>query len=181
MGHVAIPYEWKEFLFHGRCSFNVTSILTSGLIFGGRESKDGRQTIFFTPLDPFGDNADEGGPGDDLSKPRQVHYYSKWHITQDAVYFVNFARAHDNGLRFWKTSSTAVIENKSVPADCTHRVISQTGKRTLFEGLSTPRPAPKIVFECAWQSQQQQQDTYVSASSRTRQLVRRVEREQGGD
>ena len=46
-------------------------------------------------LDPFGDNADEGGPGDDLSKPRQVHYYSKWHITQDAVYFVNFARAHD--------------------------------------------------------------------------------------
>ena len=48
MGHVAIPYKWKDFLFHSGCSFNVTSILTSGLTAGGRECR-GRQTIFFTP------------------------------------------------------------------------------------------------------------------------------------
>ena len=42
--------------------------------------------------------------------------------------------------------------------------------------------APKIVLKSAWQSQQeQQQDTSESVSSRTRQLVRRVEREQRGD
>ena len=27
MGHVAIPFKWKEFLFHRGCSYDVTSIL----------------------------------------------------------------------------------------------------------------------------------------------------------
>ena len=49
-----------------------------------------------------------------------------------------------------------------------------------FERLSTPRPAPKIVLESAWQSQQQQQqqqqDTSESGSSGTRKLVQRVEK-----
>ena len=70
MGHVAIPYKWKEFLFHRGCSYDVTSILKSGLNTGGRESKEGRQTIFFTPLNSFGDNPDEEEPSDDLSKPK---------------------------------------------------------------------------------------------------------------
>ena len=71
MGHVAIPYIWKEFLFHRGCSFDVTSILRSGLIAGGRESKEGRHTIFFTPLNPFGDNPDEeeAGAGETLAAP----------------------------------------------------------------------------------------------------------------
>ena len=185
MGHVAIPYKWKEFLFHRGCSFDVTSILTSGLIAGGRESKEGRQTIFFTPLNPFGDNPDEEEPSEDLSKPRKVHYHSEWKSRQDAVYRINLARAQDKGLRLWQTRSNAVIVYNSVPADCIDKMISRKGERTLFERLSTPRPAPKIVLESAWQSQQQQQqqqqDTSESASSRTRQLVRRVAREEQGN
>ena len=53
MGHDAIPYKWKDFLFHRECSFDVTSIA------GGRESKEGRQIILFTLLIPFGDYPDE--------------------------------------------------------------------------------------------------------------------------
>ena len=68
VGHVAIPYKWKEFLFHRGCSCNVTSLLKSGLFAGGRESKEGRRTIFFTPLNPLEDNPDEKEPGDDLPK-----------------------------------------------------------------------------------------------------------------
>ena len=49
MCHVAISYKWKEFLFHRGCSCDVTSIVKPGLIAGRRESKEGRQTIFFTP------------------------------------------------------------------------------------------------------------------------------------
>ena len=70
MGHVAIPYKWKEFLFHRGCSFDVTLILRSGLIAARRQSNEGRQTIFFTPLNPFGDDPDEEEPSDDLPKPR---------------------------------------------------------------------------------------------------------------
>ena len=99
MDHVAIPYKWREFLFHRGCSFDVTSILKAGLIAGRRQSKERRQTIFFTPLSPFGDNPDEEEPSDDLSKPRKVHYYSKSKNSQDAVYWLNSARAQDKGLR----------------------------------------------------------------------------------
>ena len=79
MGHVDVPYKWKEFLFHRGCSFNVTSILTSGPITGGRESKEGRQTIFFTPLNPFGDKIQSKKDlAMTFSKSRKVHYHSKW-------------------------------------------------------------------------------------------------------
>ena len=95
MGHVDIPYKWQEFLFHRGCSHDVTSILKSGLMAGGRECKQGTRTIFFTPLNPFADNPDEEEPCDDLSKPRKVHYHSKWKPRQDAVYWINLARAQD--------------------------------------------------------------------------------------
>ena len=64
-----------------------------------RQSKERRQTIFFTPLSPFGDNPDEEEPSDDLSKPRKVHCYSKWKNSQDAVSWLNSARTQDQGLR----------------------------------------------------------------------------------
>ena len=169
MSHVAIPYKLKEFLFHRGCSVHVTSILKSGLIAGRRESKEGRLTIFFTPLNPFGNNPDEEEPSDDLSKPRKVHCHSKGKNYQDAVHWINLARAQDKGLRFWQTRSHAVIVYNSVLADCIHKVICQKGEGTLFERFSTPRPAPKILLKSAWQSQQQQQqqqDTSESASSK---------------
>ena len=80
-------------------------ILKSGLISGGWESKEGRQTIFFTPPIQFGDNPGEEHPTDDFSRPRKVHYYSKWKTRQDAVYWINLARAQDKWLRFWQTRS----------------------------------------------------------------------------
>ena len=104
-----------------------------------------------------GKNPDKEEPSDDLSKPKKVHYYSKSKNSQDAVYWINSARAQDKGLRFWQTRSHAVIVYSSVSADCIYKVISQKEERTLFERLSTPRPAPKTVLESAWQSKQQQQ------------------------
>ena len=88
MGHVAVPYTWKEFVFHRGCSFHINSVLETGLIAGGRESKERRQTIFFTPLNPFlGDNPDEEAPSDDLSVPMKVHYHSNEKLSQNAVHW----------------------------------------------------------------------------------------------
>ena len=127
MGHVANPYIRKEFLFHRGCSYNVQSILKSGLVAGGRESKQGRQTIFFTPLNPSGQNPDEEKFNSDFSKLRKVHYESKWKANQDAVYWISLARAKDKGSQFRQTRSHAIIVCSSVPS----------------------RPAPKIVLESA--------------------------------
>ena len=85
--------------------------------FGGRESKEGRQTLFFTPLTPNGDISDEEEPSNDLSKLRKVHYHSGWKHTQDAVFWINLARAQDS-LQFWQTRSHAVSVHRSVLAGC---------------------------------------------------------------
>ena len=80
MGHVATPYKWKEFLFHRGCSFTVTTILTSGHIAGGREGKEGRQTIHRSgTIHP-----DEEEPCDDIKTEKST--LSQWvENTQDAV------------------------------------------------------------------------------------------------
>ena len=70
LGHVAIPYNWKEFVFDKGSSFDCTSILKSGLAAGGRTSKDGRPTVFFAPLNPiFETDPEEILTSDDFAKP----------------------------------------------------------------------------------------------------------------
>ena len=44
-----------------------------------------------------------------------------------------------------------------MPPDCIFNVIAKTGEQTLFDRLSTPRPAPKVILRSSWQVQQQQQ------------------------
>ena len=148
MGHVAIPCKWKEFLFHRGSSYDVQSILRSGFIGGGRKSKEGRQTIFFTPLSPFVDNPDEE-PSDDLSKQRKVHYHSKWKPRQDAVYWINLARAQEKEQQFWQTRSHAVIGNSTVPSGCIYKVISQRrGKNFICKTLDASSRTEDSTQEC---------------------------------
>ena len=63
-------------MLHRGCSYNMKSVLDKGLIAGGRETKGGRLSIFFTPLNPVAENSDEEEPGDDLTVPRKVHHRS---------------------------------------------------------------------------------------------------------
>ena len=53
MGHVLRPLNRKEFVFHRGCSFNLKSILGAELIAEGREGRESRHTIFFTPFEPM--------------------------------------------------------------------------------------------------------------------------------
>ena len=45
MGHVAIPYIRKELVFHRGCSFDIKSILETGLI-AGKKRKQGVKTNY---------------------------------------------------------------------------------------------------------------------------------------
>ena len=69
-------------------------------------------------------------------------------------------------MQLWQRRSHAISVCRFVLADCIYKVISQRGEKTLFERLSTPRPAPKIVLKSNWHSQQQQlPDTLDSPTS----------------
>ena len=69
---IEIPLGWTEYLFHVGCSRTMHSIFQAGLIAGGKDAKEGQQTVFFTALDPTGDEIDE--EYEDLTKPRKVHH-----------------------------------------------------------------------------------------------------------
>ena len=51
--------------------------------------KEGGQTVFFTPLDPIGDETEE--EYDDLTSPRKAHK-NKWTSSQDAISWVNLGK-----------------------------------------------------------------------------------------
>ena len=177
MGHVANSIYWTEFVFHRGCSFNVNSILTTGLIARGRGSKEGRQTIFFTPLNPLGENPDDEAPSDGLSIPRKVHYKR----TQDAVYWIHLARAQDHGLRFWQTRSNAIFVHNPVPADCIYEVTSQKRTSNVIRETLNISTCAKVSLRSTWHPQQQrphpeQQDS-ESGSTCTGKPVRDMQNE----
>ena len=99
--HVLIPYNWKDFIYHRGSVYNQVSITKSGPV---KESKEGRRTVFFTPLDPFGSDAHEQEePSEDYSRPRKVHCHSHWRNDHNAVYWVELSRAQDLRLQFGQT------------------------------------------------------------------------------
>ena len=155
LGHVLIPPCWKEFVFHRGFSFNVTSILDAGLIAGGRQGRETRRTVFFTPLNPRG-TEEEQEYCDDLTKARKVYYKTGWKHSENAVYWIHLGRAQERGIAFWQSKSHAIITNSTTPLDCIERVISQRGEMTVHERSSTPSPAPRIVLTTAWCEQQQE-------------------------
>ena len=154
MGHVAIPIEWKEFLFHRGYSFNTNP--RYGTHRSGKESKEGRQTVFFTPLDPWRDETEEEFDSD-LFKSRTVHYQSKWKYSQDVVYLIHVTKTQEKTLTFCKTRSHVIIVHDSVSADCIEKMVSENGETILQQRLSTSRSAPRIILKSVWNSQHQQQ------------------------
>ena len=138
MVYIPIPYNWKEYIFHKGCSCSIQSILENGLIPGGKESDKGRQSVFFTPLSPFGGDSDEEEPNDDYTVPQKMHYHNHWKHDQDAVYWVKNPEHKINDCNSGKRSHMQSSYNR---ATC------QNEDRTLFERLSTPRPAAESHTE----------------------------------
>ena len=132
MSYVLILYDWKEFIFHRISACNQWSITTTGLVAGGKESKE--------------------GPSEDFSKRRKVHCQS--HCRRD---WTRLSRAQDHRSQFWKTKSNAIVVCDSVPKDCIERVVCDDGDRVLFQRVLTPRPRPKVALRSKWQISQQQQ------------------------
>ena len=75
MNYTLIPYKWKEYIFHKGISWNFQSILESGIIPGGKENDRARQAVFFTPLNPFGNDLEEEEDHHFVyTLPQKIHY-----------------------------------------------------------------------------------------------------------
>ena len=73
MNYVKILYKWKQFIYHVGRARDQYSIAEIRLVAGGKERKEGRQTIFFTLLDPCNSGADEANPLQILRKQEKYN------------------------------------------------------------------------------------------------------------
>ena len=130
MNYAMIACRWKQFIiYHVGRARDQYSVAETGLVAGGKERKEGRQTIFFTPLDPFSSDADEAEVMTEIKKPWNVHYHIHWRPEQDPVYWIHVSTAQDAGLEFWQTGSNDIITYQSVPKECVVKVVSESGER----------------------------------------------------
>ena len=150
MNYVMIPYIFKRFIHHVGRARDRYSFAEIGLVAGGKERKEGRQTTFFIPLDPFNSDADEAESITDTTNPRKVQYQIHWRPEQDAVYWTHVSTAQDAGLEFWQTGSNAIITYQSVPKECVVKVVSESGRREFLARQLTPRERPKVTLRPSW-------------------------------
>ena len=99
--NVLIPDNFFEYIYHVGCYSNLHSVITSGLIAGGKNSSRDRQTVFFTAVYPLATRCQEQKEVD-LTKPRFAAYKQQWKVHQNSVYWVDIKLAQSKGLKFSK-------------------------------------------------------------------------------
>ena len=132
-GNVMLPMNFVEYIYHVGCSHDLPAIIQCGLDCRRKRYKKGRQTVFFTAVDPVQETQGEE-PDYDVAQPRIVPYNSKRKVHQNAVYRVNLPGAQKKGLTFYQTQSSAIILHDPVPADCVARVVNMKSKRNSVRG-----------------------------------------------
>ena len=135
------------YIYHVGSSFNLKSIVSNGLVPGGQEL-NGRQSVYFLPVDPR--DEDHRDPEViDYSVPRRARYLQKsWKRHQDTVFWVNIDQAIiREGLRFYQTKSNAIILQGVLPPSCIVKAERLKGGEKLYERqYLSPRSPPKIVL-----------------------------------
>ena len=74
--NVETPYNWTEYIYRAGSSLDLHSVIQSGWITGGKDKKDGRQTVCFTAVDRLSQlQRDEPH---DVTKSRMLSYRTRW-------------------------------------------------------------------------------------------------------
>ena len=106
--HVLIGLGIFPYIYHVGSNFNISSILSNGLILGGQNSSR-EQSVFFLLVDPRDENHRDL-ENIDYSVPRRARYMQNaWKRHQDTVFWIdiNFGIIKE-GLKFYQTRSNAM-------------------------------------------------------------------------
>ena len=121
--------------------------------------------IFFWCSINFGEWTNSGWKGKRQIPTCSLFYTStSWRLITLSIreYTTTLIGKHHQDAEYWT----------SVTRDCIHRVISQNRDRVIFEGLATPRTAPKLTLKSNWFVQQQQQRQSIPKEDVKKQLER---------
>ena len=143
--HVLISPGIFPYIYHVGSNFNISSILSNGLIPGGQELSR-RQSVFFLPVDPRDENHRDP-ENIDYSVPRRARYVQNtWKRHQDTVFWIDIDLGIiKEGLKFYQTRSNAIILQGVLPPSCIVRAERFKGGEPLYKRqYLSPRPPPKI-------------------------------------
>ena len=132
------------YIYHVGSNFNISSILSNGLIPGG-QNLSRRQSVFFLLVDPRDENHRDPETID-YSVPRRARYkQNTWKRHQDTVFWIDVDLAFRKGLKFYQTRSNAIILQGVLPPSCIVRAERLKGGEPLYKRqYLSPRPPPKI-------------------------------------
>ena len=143
--HVLIAPGVFPYIYHVGSNFNISSILSNGLIPGGQELST-RQSVFFLPVDPRDENHRDP-ENIDYSMPRRARYVQNtWKRHQDTEFWIDIDLGIiKEGLKFYQTRSNAIILQGVLPPSCIVRAERLKGGEPLYKRqYLSPRPSPKI-------------------------------------
>ena len=102
--NVLIPYGWTDKTDRVGSTFDYRSLSEGGLIAGGIGVRQGRQTCFFTAVDPM--NVSMLTPRDEPNESRKIPY--KLTGDEGTTCLLDLKTAHDKGWVFWQTITHAI-------------------------------------------------------------------------
>ena len=143
--HVLISPGIFPYIYHVGSNFNISSILSNGLIPGGQELST-RQSVFFLPVDPRDENHRDP-ENIDYSVPRRARYMqNNWKRHQDTVFWIDIDLGIiKEGLKFYQTRSNAIFLQGVLPPSCIVRAERLKGGEPLYKRqYLSLRPPPKI-------------------------------------
>ena len=142
--HVLISPGIFPYIYHVGSNFNISSILSNGLIPGGQELST-RQSVFFLPVDPRDENHRDP-ENIDYSVPRRARYVQNtWKRHQDTVFWIDIDLGIiKEGLKFYQTRSNAIILQGVLPPSCIGAERLKGGEPLYKRQYLSPRPPPKI-------------------------------------
>ena len=118
--------------------------ITAILLFDhDRFKKKGRQTIFFTAVDPM--NEPQEDEPCDVTEPREVPQRTKWKMYH-AVHWINLKSAQDRGVACWQTHSNVTVLDNSVPADCLEKVVHSNTEEIRCQKILFSLPRPRTTY-----------------------------------
>ena len=116
------------------------SKIRSGLIPGGRSLKRGRQSVFFTFVNPVDDDHSMEETPCHLTKPRIVPHTNAWKPHQNIVFWCNLKLAQERGLQLYQTWSHAVVLDNTLPAACIEKAVCMKTTDQCYQNVRlTPR------------------------------------------
>ena len=146
------------YIYHVGCTFNLHSIINSGLVPGG-QNLSRRQTVFLLLVDPR-DESHKDPEYINFFVPRLARYmHSAWKRHQDAVFWVDIDLTIKEGLTVYQTRSNAIILQEHFQPIVFLKVERlKTGEKLHERQYLSPRPPPKISSLLETRSQLDQRE-----------------------